>query len=113
MIVFRKTFSDDHLKIAMCFNNIGVVYYEDKKFSKALEYYQKALVIWQKHRPDNHSHSGATYNNIGEVHRYLGQYDQALKVHNLSLNILILPQRSKTLVSFTNKKATYSKHSHL
>lgn len=49
-----------------------MVYYEDKKYSKALEYYQKALSIWQKHLPEDHSHFGAVY-------RYLGQHDLALK----------------------------------
>ncbi|CAF0924225.1 unnamed protein product [Rotaria sordida] len=52
--IWKKIFSENDLDIAMCLNNIGCLYENEKKYLEALEYHQKALIIKNFHLPNNH-----------------------------------------------------------
>jgi tetratricopeptide (TPR) repeat protein len=69
------------------YNNIGIIYQEQEKYVKALDFYEKSLAIRKKHLPSDHPDLGSSYNNIGAVHHYLGHYDIALEHYNRSLEI--------------------------
>jgi tetratricopeptide (TPR) repeat protein len=68
VMIFRRAFGEDHPKLAMYFNNMGIVYQMEKKYSEAFECYRKALTIWEKHLPAHFSLLGQSHNNIGEIH---------------------------------------------
>ncbi|ARV57544.1 hypothetical protein BZZ01_01845 [Nostocales cyanobacterium HT-58-2] len=65
--------------------NQGVDQYDSGQFHKALEIYQKALVIYQENR-DKEGISN-TLNSLGAVSKELGQYPQALKYYQQALAI--------------------------
>ena len=44
-VAFSVKEIDDIISIATCLNNIGVIHYNQKSYSTALEYYQKSLKI--------------------------------------------------------------------
>jgi tetratricopeptide (TPR) repeat protein len=44
LMIWKKAYGDDHLSVARCLNNMGVVYQNEKKYSKALECHQKPSI---------------------------------------------------------------------
>jgi adenylate cyclase len=62
--------------------NIGVIYYEKGDYTKALEYYQKALPAL-----NDNQNAPFAYNGIGKVYRKQGKIDEALKYHNQALTL--------------------------
>ncbi|CAF4342316.1 unnamed protein product [Rotaria magnacalcarata] len=73
--------------MAMFYNNIGIIYDEEKKYFEALDFYEKSLAIDNKHLPADHPNLGTSYNNVGIVHYCLDHYDLALDHYNRSLKI--------------------------
>ncbi len=58
-----------------------------KEYAKALNYYQKSLIIKQQSLPPNHPDLANIYNNIASVHCELGDYPKALEFYQNSLEI--------------------------
>ena len=73
--------------VAVSYNNIGRIYYEQCLYTQALEYYQKALEIWKELFGERHSDVATSYNNIGVVYYDQGSYTQALEYHQKALEI--------------------------
>ena len=73
--------------IATSFNDIGLVYDEQGDYDKALEYYFKALAIYEKVLGMEHPFTATSYNNIGIVCDHKGDYEKALKYHLKALAI--------------------------
>jgi tetratricopeptide (TPR) repeat protein len=102
--------------MAMFYNNIGIIYYEEEKYLEALDFYKKSLAIHVKHLPPDHPDLGSSYNNIGIVHRCLGHSDLALEHYNRSLEISLksLPAQHPTFaVTYTNIGLGYEDKSEL
>jgi tetratricopeptide (TPR) repeat protein len=96
--------------MAMFYNNIGIIYYEQQKYLEALDFYEKSLAIWKKHLPSDHPALGSSYNNIGAVHDCLGHYDLALEHYNRSLEnrLKSLPaQHPHVAMTYTNMGLVY------
>lgn len=70
---------------AQAYNNIGVLFSEMSKYHKSLEYYKKALVIYDSLHI--YSELGRTYNNIGNIYLYIEDYDSAKDHYIKSLKI--------------------------
>jgi len=87
IILKNQNISEWAYKIAMCLNNVGCLYSEEKDYQKTSEYYQEALKILQEYCPSNHCYLGQTYNNMGSTYRALGDYQNAIKYYKLSLEI--------------------------
>ncbi len=56
-------------------------------YSKALEYYKRALNIDIKTLGEDHSSTAVTYNNIGTANSKMGNYSKALEYYERTLNI--------------------------
>ncbi len=56
-------------------------------YSKALEYYQRALNIQLKTQGEDHINTRTTYSNIGYVNNEMGNYSKALEYFQKSLSI--------------------------
>ena len=105
-----KDIAQSTYKRAMCFNNIGCLYSEEKDFQKTLEYYEKALEIMQKFFPSNHLYLGQTYNNIGSTYRALEDYQNAIKYYQLALEIkskILSSQHLSTAATLSNIAGVY------
>lgn len=67
------------------YNNIGVIYYEQRNDEKAIEYYSQSLALSEK----LNKKSGIAFalGNLGNVYNGLRQYDKALSAQNRCLQL--------------------------
>ncbi|CAF4659011.1 unnamed protein product, partial [Didymodactylos carnosus] len=80
----------NHPDIATTYNNIGLDYFDQGDYEKALKSYEKSLEIELISLPPNHPDIATTYNNIGLVYDNQGDYEKALKYHEKSLEIQLI-----------------------
>ena len=66
-------------------NNIGIWYYKDDDYSKAIEYYEKSLAI--KEELKDTRNMGKTLNNLGEVYFDMGDFTSSIEMFNESIKI--------------------------
>jgi signal transduction histidine kinase len=59
-----------------CLNGIGIIYWEQQKYQKALEIFQANLALQKKLGLEKES--AASYNNIGLLYNHLHEYEKAL-----------------------------------
>ena len=67
--------------------SLGIVYYSQGEYEKALEYYEKSLKIRLSILGENHPSMARSYNNIGIVYISQGEYERALEYIEKSLKI--------------------------
>lgn len=92
LIVFEN---EDNLKdISVTTNNIGIIYAEQGKIEKALEFFNKAWVAQEKLYGTEHLETVGTYSNIGLIYYRQGEYEKALELLSKALDV-----REKTLGS--------------
>ena len=87
-------------------------YYQQGKYAKALEYFNKALAICLKVLGENHPDTATCYNNIGLVYDSQGNYAQALEFYNkaLAIRLKVLGENhADTAVYYGNIGGVYSK----
>ncbi len=93
------------------YNNIG--YFIDGFFADsdlALEYYGKALAIWEKVLGTEHPDTATSYNNIGVVYKSMGDYDKALEYYGKALAIcekVLGTEHPSTATSYNNIGMVY------
>jgi len=81
---------------------IGVVYYSQSQYERALEYYQKALEINIKVSGQDHLDVASSYSNIAVVNGRQGKYEEAFHLLEKSLDMRI------KLVGFNHPKVVNS-----
>ncbi|CAF3102703.1 unnamed protein product [Rotaria sp. Silwood2] len=72
----------DHLNVATCYNNIGLLYDNIKDYSKALEIYKKTL-------SNDHPNVVTCCNGIGLTYNSMGDYVKALSFCKTALAIFV------------------------
>jgi tetratricopeptide (TPR) repeat protein len=106
-------FSKQHhfLKIEkMSHNNLGMFYWGNGDFEKALSCFFEALEINEKHFPEQQENKANYLNNIGLIFQELSQYDKAIEYHTNAMKIrenLNLP--NDIAISFANLGVCYFK----
>ncbi len=75
------------LKIAIYFNNLGLIFHNSGDYDKAEDYYLKALKIREKVLEENHPDLATSYNNLGLLYHDKGDYDKAEDYYLKALNI--------------------------
>lgn len=68
---------NDFSRVALCYNNIGVIYKIQSEFEKTLEYNQKALEIRKK--IDDKYGIASSLTNIGVAYYNQGEYDKSIE----------------------------------
>ncbi|CAF1412420.1 unnamed protein product [Adineta ricciae] len=86
-IEIYETRSPDDPNLAMSCNNIGLVFDEMGEYTRALSYYEKALIIRQKSLPLNHPELESLYVNISFAYDEIGEYAKALSYKERILEI--------------------------
>ena len=81
----RDRSTRDLFKLAVCYNNIGIVCQEEKKYKKALDFYRKAYDIRTKHCAFDLISIGISYNNIGGAYYRLNQFQDAFHAYEEAL----------------------------
>lgn len=84
--IFLEFGNEDDPEVGRCFKHIASVYYQQKNYIEALNYYEKAKQNLEKTLP-NHPDLSLMCINIGDVHQQLGQYDQAIEVYEKALDM--------------------------
>lgn len=80
-------FGTEHKYTATSYNEIGLVYWYQCKYSKALEFHQMSLAIKKKVLGTEHPDTAIAYNNIGMVFKKQGDYDKALEYYQKAMEI--------------------------
>ncbi|SMB84416.1 tetratricopeptide repeat protein [Deinococcus hopiensis] len=74
----------DHVCLASCLNNLGIIANELGDYSNALEFFLEALTAYAP--ADEHIPS--TLNNIASLYRQMGQQEHALEYHSQTLEFV-------------------------
>ena len=92
------------------YNNLAGVYYAQGEYDKALEYYEKALVIREKVLGKDHPDTATTFNNMALVYRAQGEYDKALEYYEKSREIqekVLGKDHPSTAITYNNLAGVY------
>lgn len=80
--IVRRVFGDDHPEVGSGFNNYGNIIFQDQKENaceRAIEYYNKALAIFEANGPEVYTKLfHIPHTNLTRVYRVLKQYDKAI-----------------------------------
>ena len=64
MSIYEQVLLADHPDLATAYDNVGVDYFGQGEYKKALEYQTKALMIWEKVLSEDHPNLALSCNNI-------------------------------------------------
>lgn len=93
--------------LAKAFGSIGVVFSEQSNYAKALEYYLKSVVIYEK--VNEAAKCAKLYNNIGVVYKSQGNDFKALEYFTRALKIQEKLQDPNVSITYTNIGNCYLK----
>src|SRR5690606_17918493 len=82
---YRKLHGDDDPKIAIGNTNLGYVYYKEKLFGDAINYYESALAIWEKTYSGAHANKALVLMNLGQTYSAMGNQQAALAYYEKSI----------------------------
>lgn len=86
--IYLVTRPSDFLTIGDTYNTIGMIYHANKcQYEKALDYFNKAIVLFKKFDAEMHPLMARFYDSIGAVHEEQGNYSEALTSYQKSFNI--------------------------
>ena len=87
---YRKIFGDkdDNLIVFRVLYNLGDVFFKNKNFEIALDYYQYCLDIMKLIDSSNNLIFSSLYYQIGEIFNKFNKYDESLSNYQNSFNIL-------------------------
>ena len=83
------TKTPNHPDIARTLRNLGIVYEQKlNDYSKALDYYQKALQMQKAlHEGENHAQVVIALRDVGDAYKGLGQHEQSLEYYQQALQM--------------------------
>lgn len=73
--------------LATTYNDMGLLYLNQKEYDKALDFYQKGLDIRKKLDGDFYKELAYSYHNIGTAYQKKGEYEKAKEYHQKGLDI--------------------------
>ncbi len=85
LIIFNSNSNSDSLLLASLYDNLGSLNKEWAEYDKALEYYEKSILI--NKAKNNKLGTAYCYNSIGKVYYSLGSYSKSLDYYQKSLNL--------------------------
>jgi len=95
------SYAEEKVYVGLTLMNIGINYKLQSDFSKALEYYDKALDTFEK---NDYIRKSIIYNNLAELYKVTGSYNKALKYINKAFEYL----DNKDITRFFAYFATYT-----
>ncbi|MEO0902945.1 MAG: tetratricopeptide repeat protein, partial [Bacteroidota bacterium] len=76
---------NQELRISYAYNNIASIYFQQREFEKAAEFYKKSLVLEEEF--GNASGIALKYNNLGSVYKELGKLNTAETYYQKALTM--------------------------
>ncbi|MDR3292862.1 MAG: tetratricopeptide repeat protein [Clostridiales bacterium] len=105
----EKVFADD-IRIANAYHELGYGKNEFAEYDAALDYYGKALEIFEKVLGEENPSTATSYNNIGVLYYEKGDYDGAIEYHEKALKIyekVLGKEHPYTVTSYDNIGGVY------
>ncbi|CAF4712157.1 unnamed protein product, partial [Rotaria magnacalcarata] len=66
--IYKLAYGEEHERITISLDNIGIVYEDEKKYDEAIICFRKSLAIKEKLLPNNHPRLAASHGYIADVH---------------------------------------------
>lgn len=85
--VMNNNLSEIRDMLAILLNTLGVGYFQNGDFDRAVQYYRQSLLINLQIYGQQHALVAKNYNNIGIIYWQKGDFDKALENYNTSLKI--------------------------
>ncbi len=85
----QQNYGENHEEVAICYNNIAVVYGQLGDYDKALNFHYKSLEIRIKLIGEDGLMASLTYSNLGLIYKKLGNYAKACEFYQKALNIRV------------------------
>ncbi len=79
--------SADRILLAHVYHDVGMQCDDRAEYSRAREYYKKAIVIKEAECGENAIDTAATYNNLGNTYYSMGKYPEAMEWYEKALKI--------------------------
>ncbi len=81
-------------------HNLGIIYYLESDFIKAIRHYEEAIAIRKKIKDEKGLAN--TYNNIGVIYKYQGDYSKAIEYFGNSLKVQEKLKNNKGIAAALN-----------
>lgn len=101
--------SNEYEKLYAIFTMMGIVANETKDYSKAIDYYSKALKIVERNNLTSNFQKETCLNNIGYVYQNKGDYFEAIKKYRIALKNSQISSNDMELYSLLIDNLAYSK----
>jgi len=88
VIVFEKFFGEKDFRVAAAYSNIGACFSNQLEFTNAIQYYTKALTIYQEVLPENHPFIMASYGDLANAYNLFGKREEAVQYGGLALSLM-------------------------
>ena len=101
-----------HAYTAMTLNNMAMVHGTKGNYDEALDFYDRALTIYETTLGPDHASTAKTRNNMAMVHENKGNYDEALALYKRALTIYettLGPDHADTLQTKMNQTIVFQK----
>ena len=85
--MMKSELGNNHIRVAVAYDNIGGIYYYMGNYEKSLKYRKKALRIFKARWGGMHPDVATCYNNMAGVYEDMKEYDKALKYSKKALKI--------------------------
>jgi tetratricopeptide (TPR) repeat protein len=108
--IVKYLFDENSTEISYLLMRGGMIFYHIADYSRALEWYEKALVIREKGLGTEHPDTATTYNNIAGVYQAQGDYDKALEWYKKALAIkekVLGTEHPHTAATYNNIAGVY------
>jgi tetratricopeptide (TPR) repeat protein len=95
---------------ALYYHQLGCIKGVQSNYTKAIEYYEKAIQIRENTPSLNHQYLAISYNNIGSVYDKMGEYLQALSFHEKALELrqnILSSNHSDLAQTYSNMGVVY------
>ena len=66
--IYLSLLGQNHINIAITYNNIAVIHYSLSNYIVSLDFFKKALKIYIEIQTENHLNTDKCYSNIGEIY---------------------------------------------
>ncbi|HVT15063.1 MAG TPA: serine/threonine-protein kinase [Thermoanaerobaculia bacterium] len=85
--LFERALGPDSERVSAALNNLGNLYYDERRFPEAEKCHLRAIAIKEKTLGPNHLYLAQSLNNLANVYSAMGRFDDAQGLHARALKI--------------------------
>jgi len=111
LIIRKSLYDDNHIEIAINYNNLASLYNSKGEYDKAELLHEKALKIRVEILGEYHSDTATSYNNLAGLYDLKGEYNKAESLYEKALKIrekILGENHPDTATSYSNLALLYN-----